>query len=312
MAKLWSSDFERTNAGPCRPVLNTAITRLEHAYELRNKVDPGWAHGGECWRWLPMALCLAALAALTASYVSAQSASTGAIFGTVTDPSGAGIPRANVTLRNNGTGQTRTILTDGGGYLFLQPGLYDVTVNAAGFVPAVMRQVLVQITEVTRLPIALRITGNEEKVLVTSPLLQMDNATLGRVTDHATIVTLPLANRNCTQILGLTAGVNTDVVDATQLGSGSQEIRVNGARSGDNNFMINGVDANSYGANMTESTPLSGGGLAIPSLETIQEFKVQNSLYDAQYGRGGGANLNLETKSGTAQLHGGALLLWPE
>ncbi len=119
-------------------------------------------------------------------------------------------------------------------------------------------------------------------------------------------MTLPLVNRNYTQILGLTAGTNTDVVDATQLGAGSQEIRANGARSGDNNFMLNGVDANSYGANMTEATSTSGGGLAIPAPDTIQEFKVQNSLYDAQYGRGGGANVIVETKSGTAQLHGNA------
>ena len=122
--------------------------------------------------------------------------------------------------------------------------------------------------------------------------------------DASTIVALPLVNRNYTQILGLTSGTNTDVVDATQLGAGSQEIRANGARSADNNFMLNGVDANSYGANMTEATAPSGGGLAIPAPETIQEFKVQNSLYDAQYGRGGGANVIVETKSGTAQLHG--------
>src|SRR5262249_46355848 len=141
---------------------------------------------------------------------------------------------------------------------------------------------------------------------VKSPLLQTENATLGRVIDEGTIVTLPLVNRNYTQLLGLTAGTNTDVVDATQLGAGSQEIRANGARSGDNNFMLNGVDANSYGANMTEATANSGGGLAIPAPDTIQEFKVQNSLYDAQYGRGGGANVLLETKSGTSQLHGNA------
>lgn len=117
---------------------------------------------------------------------------------------------------------------------------------------------------------------------------------------------LPLVNRNYTQILGLTAGTNTDVVDATQLGAGSQEIRAHGARSGDNNFLLNGVDADSYGANMTEATPNSGGGLAMPAPDTIEEFKVQNSLYDAQYGRGGGANVIMETRSGTVQLHGNA------
>src|SRR6202034_3578297 len=101
-------------------------------------------------------------------------------------------------------------------------------------------------------------------------------------------------------------GTNTDIVDATQLGAGSQEIRANGARSGDNNFMLNGVDANSYSSNMTEVTPFGGAGIAIPAPDTIQEFKVQTSLYDAQYGRGAGANVNVETRSGTAHLHGSA------
>src|SRR4029453_12120227 len=77
-------------------------------------------------------------------------------------------------------------------------------------------------------------------------------------------------------------------------------------RSSDNNFMLNGVDANSYGGNMTESTNNSGGGLAIPAPDTIEEVKVQNSLYDAQYGRRGGANVLVETRSGTAQIHGSA------
>jgi len=83
-----------------------------------------------------------------------------------------------------------------------------------------------------------------------------------------------------------------------QLGAGSQEIRANGARSGDNNFMLNGVDANSYSSNLTEVTPFGGAGIAIPAPDTIQEFKVQTSLYDAQYGRGGVRNVNVETRFG--------------
>ena len=100
----------------------------------------------------------------------------------------------------------------------------------------------------------LAVKGVREEVVVQAPLLQTDNVALGRVIARETIETLPLVNRNFTQILGLTAGTNTDVVDATQLGAGSQEIRANGARSSDNNFMLNGVDANSYGGNMTEAT----------------------------------------------------------
>src|SRR6201981_4181961 len=90
----------------------------------------------------------------------------------------------------------------------------------------------------------------------------------------------------------------------TTLGAGSQEFRAKGARSGDNNFMLNGVDANSYTSNLTEVTPFGAAGIAIPAPDTIQEFKVQTSLYDAQYGRGGGANVDIETRSRTEQFHG--------
>jgi hypothetical protein len=240
-----------------------------------------------------------------------QTASTGAIAGSVYDPSGALVAGAAVVINRTATREERNVTTDAEGNFsvpFLPPGNYSLTVGTAGFKPFALNDVQVQITEVRRLKIQLTISGGKEQITVSSkpPLLQTENATLGRVIDHETIVGLPLVDRNYTEILGLTAGTNTDVVDATQLGSGSQEIRANGARSGDNNFMMNGVDANSYSSNITEVTPFGGAGIAIPAPDTIQEFKVQNSLYDAQYGRGGGANVNVETRSGTAKFHGSA------
>jgi hypothetical protein len=231
------------------------------------------------------------------------------LTGTVTDPSGAVVQNAKITLRNHGTDGTLTAITgQDGSYRFslLPAGEYELTVEAVDFEPALVRHLMIQITEVRSITTQLAVKGAREEVLVKAPLLQTDNAALGSVIDRGTIVTLPLVNRNYTQILGLTAGTNTNVVDATQLGAGSQEIRANGARSGDNNFMLNGVDANSDGANMTEATPNGGGGLAIPAPDTIQEFKVQTSLYDAQYGRGGGANVVVEIRSGTAEFHGNA------
>ena len=239
--------------------------------------------------------------------VCAQSASTGALTGTVTDPTGAVLQNARIVLRHNGTGETRAALSDRDGAYrvsLLAPGQYELRVEAEGFSPLVVPAVPVRITEVSSVATQLTVLGVREDVVVEAPLLQADNVALGRVIARDTIVDLPLVNRNFTQILGLTAGTNTDVVDATQLGAGSQEIRANGARSGDNNFMLNGVDANSYGSNMTEATNNSGGGIAIPAPDTLEEFKVQNSLYDAQYGRGGGANVLVETRSGTAELHG--------
>ena len=238
-----------------------------------------------------------------------QTANTGAIFGSVHDPSGAAVPDAAVLLKSKATQEERNLTTDAEGAFsatLLPPGRYDLEIRAAGFAPRVLADVVLQITEVTKLTVQLRIAGASEQIAVdASPSgLQTENATLGRVIGQETIGNLPLVNRNFTQLLGLTAGTNTDIVDATQLGSGSQEIRANGARSGDNNFMINGVDANSYGVNITEVTSFRAAGLAIPAPDTIQEFKVQNSLYDAQYGRGGGANVDIETRSGGSELHG--------
>src|SRR5712671_541904 len=249
--------------------------------------------------------------ALCSLPVYGQTANTGAIAGSVSDPSGAPVAGAAVVINREATGEERDLTTNAEGIFsvpFLTPGNYDLTVRAPGFKPLVLKSVLVQITEVSRLKIQLSISGAKEQITVSAkpPLLQTENATLGRVIDRNTVQELPLVNRNFTQILGLTAGTNTDVVDATQLGAGSQEIRANGARSGDNNFMFNGVDANSYSSNLTEVTPFGGAGIAIPAPDTIQEFKVQTSLYDAQYGRGAGANVNVETRSGTADLHGNA------
>src|SRR5271168_1083079 len=252
-----------------------------------------------------------AVLALCALPMHGQTANTGAIAGTVSDPSGALVPNAAVVIKLQGTGEKRALDTDVEGNFsaqFLAPGNYALTVTAAGFESFFLKRVQVQITEVSKLKIQLVLSGAKEQVAVSAApsLLQTENATLGWVIDRNTVEELPLVNRNFTEILGLTAGTGTDIVDATQLGAGSQEIRANGARSGDNNFMLNGVDANSYSFNITEVTPFGGAGIAIPAPDTIQEFKVQTSLYDAQYGRGAGANVNVETRSGTADLHGNA------
>jgi hypothetical protein len=142
-----------------------------------------------------------------------QTANTGAIAGSVHDPSGALVAGAAVVINRTATREERNVTTDSEGNFsvpFLAPGNYSLTVGTPGFEPLVLNDVQVQITEVRRLKIQLAISGAKEQIMVSAkpPLLQTENATLGRVIDQKPIVDLPLVDRNYTEILGLTAGTN--------------------------------------------------------------------------------------------------------
>ncbi|HEX6729528.1 MAG TPA: hypothetical protein VF074_05935, partial [Pyrinomonadaceae bacterium] len=120
---------------------------------------------------------------------------------------------------------------------------------------------------------------------------------LGRVVNSRAVTELPLATRNFTQILALSAGTSAVLPDNTALGRNSLNVSVNGARVTQNNFQLNGVDANNIGTN-------AAGLLAVPAPETIQEFTVQTSLYDATFGRGGGGSVQAVTRTGNNEFHG--------
>lgn len=249
-----------------------------------------------------ISLCLVTLMAAPAL---AQSQTTGRIAGNVKDSSGAVISGAEVTVTNTTTGEARKATTDeAGNYVvpLLAPGAYQVTIAAQGFKKAVYDNVRVAITETSAVNAELVVGAvTEEAVTVTAgaQVVQSEGAQLGRVVDSRAVSELPLATRNFTQILGLSPGAATYLPDNTAVGRNSQNISVNGARVTNNNFQINGVDANSMGTNSAPS-------LSIPAPETIQEFKVQTSLYDATFGRSGGGNIQAVTKSGTNEFHGAA------
>jgi len=249
--------------------------------------------------------------AIGGSFLAYGQQTTGSIAGTVKDQQDSVVNTAKVKATNVNTGFTRTAQANGYGEFridYLPVGKYTVEATAPSFERFVQQNLTLDVDQVLSVEIKLVVGAQTQTVTVTEapPQVNTSDAVLGRTIETDEIIGLPLVNRNFTEILGLNAGTNTDIVDATQLGAGSQEIRANGARSGDNNFMLNGVDANSYSSNMTEVTPFGGAGIAIPAPDTIQEFKVQTSLYDAQYGRGAGANVDVETRSGTANLHGNA------
>lgn len=246
-------------------------------------------------------MCFASLYSFSAL---AQSQTTGRIVGTVKDANGAVIAGVGVTVINKATGEERKVTADAqGDYIvpLLPPGDYQVTVTANGFNKFVTEDVRVAITETTTVNAKLAAGGLSETVTVNAapPVVQSDGAQLGRVVDSRAVAELPLATRNFTQLLGLSPGTATYLPDNTAVGRNSQNISVNGGRVTNNNFQINGIDANSQGTNSAPS-------LAVPAPETIQEFKVQTSLYDATFGRSGGGNIQAVTKSGTNNLHGGA------
>ncbi len=235
-----------------------------------------------------------------AQAVSAQGPS-GQISGTVIDPQGAVVPGAAVKAVSVGQAFERTATTNNDGefaFSLLPPGRYRVEVTASGFAAA-SSEIMVNVTQTTPVEFTLSVQGATGVVNVESPAVQTESSQNGGVVQGDTIRQLPLPSRNFQQILTLSAGAQSGVTNTTDLGRGDAIISVNGQRTTSNSVKINGIDANSVGTN---STP----NIAVPSTESLQEFVVQTSLYDASNGRNAGGNVEAITRSGTNDFHGSA------
>ncbi len=246
----------------------------------------------------------------------AQTSTTGLLRGMVTDPSGRVISRADLHLTNERTNEVRTGKTGSdGAYIvpLLPPGAYRVDIDAIGFARATVTPVVIAVTETNVTNITLKVGSESTKVEVkgTPPIVETGTNALGDVVTTAQLEALPLVNRNFTQIMTLSAGVIASVTDATELGRGSggqipttegQGENVNGARASDISFRMDGVDVNDYDA--------AGFGVPIPNPDSIQEFKVQTGMYDAEYGRDAGAVVNLVTRTGSNDFHGNVFEFW--
>jgi hypothetical protein len=260
-------------------------------------------------RMAVVVLCLSPLAL-------AQTSTTGLLKGTVTDPSGRLVSNAVVRATSVGTHEERTVKTGSdGAYVLplLPPGSYEVDVDASGFSRVALSGVVITVTETTVVNVPLKVGSASTTVDVkeAAPIVETSTNALGDVVTTAQVESLPLVNRNFTQIMTLSAGVVAGVTRADELGRGSggeiptnelEGENINGARASDINFRMDGVDVNDYDA--------SGFGVPIPNPDTIQEFKVQTAMYDAEYGRDAGANVDLITKSGTNQIHGNVFEFW--
>ncbi len=254
-------------------------------------------------------VCLAVLF-LCVSPVLAQSSRTGALTGTITDPSGGVIAGATVTATELATSQDRATTTDSTGtYRFtaLPSGAYRLKISANGFKTADIPSVTVAITESRVLNQALEVGAQTEQVTVeaTTERLQTQNATVGTLVGGKELTDLPLSGRNYTQVIDLSPGVIANVASASAVGNGTQDINVNGMGSDQNNYLMDGASQTNYGSG---GGAQSGNfpGIGIPNPDSIQEFRIQTSQYDAGYGRNPGASVSVVTKGGSNSFHGAA------
>jgi hypothetical protein len=232
-----------------------------------------------------------------------QGGATGAISGTLQDAHGRVLAGAKVSVVSEATGQAiRQLKSDNAGLfnaLLLPVGTYSIEVSAEGFALTKIDGVVVRITETTRLTAVLKLSAVKEEVEVHSEVAPLDtsDATTGESISTTTITSLPLATRNFQQLLDLSAGASSDLNSAAALGRGVVRINVNGGREDNNNYLIEGISASDYAFGELTFTP-------VPNPDSIQEFKVGTSLYDATQGRNGGGNINAIFKSGAARFHG--------
>ncbi len=232
------------------------------------------------------------------------SSSTGAIQGSVTDPQGASIPGARITLTNldTGTSNASTSQTDGT-FVFplVAPGNYKIQVQAQGFETAQLNNVHVDVTKVTSAPIKMNVGQVTTVATVNEAAAQVDTstATTGDVITGAQIRDIPLPTRNFLDLTAMQAGTSARIQSAATVGRGTPILDVAGSRATVNNFVLDGVDANSFGSNSLATVP-------VPSPDAVGEFRVSTSMYDASQGRGSGGNINVILRSGTDKFHGGA------
>ncbi len=231
----------------------------------------------------------------------AQGGATGAISGTIQDPSSAMVPKAKVEI-SGAAGTVRSLETDEGGSFtapLLPVGSYILVITAPGFAENRLSSIEVRVTEITRLTVTLQPQSLATQVNVQAQIASVEttNAATGQSISSQTISTLPLATQNFQQLLTLSSGSSSNLNASASLGRGDTRIDVNGQREDNNNYQIEGITASDYNVGELTNTPL-------PSPDVVQEFKVQTSLYDASQGRNGGGNINAVLKSGTSQIHG--------
>jgi hypothetical protein len=228
----------------------------------------------------------------------------GSIAGVVSDSSGGVVPGASISLVDEQKGFHRTETTDASGrYIFrgVPPGSYALTVSAQGFQNKSRTGIMIEVNQNTSVDLALTVNGVTESVEVkdTAPLLGTQDAVTGQVVDRKFINDLPLNGRNVFNLAFLAPGVTE--VDAGCVGCSANNFIANGGRNATADILMDGVSTTNYEQNS---------GIRVdtytPSVDAVEEFKVQESNFSAEFGFSGATIINLVTRSGTNSFHGSA------
>src|SRR5690242_18325389 len=231
---------------------------------------------------------------------------SGTILGSVQDASGAAVPGASVTIVNSDTGLSRVAVTDSDGEYAvpsLPPGVYTAFAEMKGFKKVSISGIRLNVDQKARIDLKLEIGEITESIQVQGAvsLLQSDSSELGVTINESQIKELPLNGRNFVQLTRTIPGVTRGVPGSNNDGASNEGWRMsstivaNGMRTRDNNFLLDGIDNNELNLNTV---------IIFPSVDAIEEFKVQTSTYSAEFGRANGGVVNIQIKSGTNSFHG--------
>jgi hypothetical protein len=246
---------------------------------------------------------VAALLGVVCAPVALAQETTATITGQIIDSSGAAVAGAEITLTNVNTRDERRAKSGDDGYYSLTqltPGIYDISVKVQGFKEYINKKVEFLVNDRKTINIQLAAGAISEQVTVTAeaPIVQ-SSPTVGDVIENRKVVEMPLNNRSFLQLVTLVPGVTTDETAEAGIGLTSlTTILIGGNRRNSTNYLVDGVANVDVGSNITL--------LSMPTVDSIQEFKVITSIPSAEFGRASGGVVNVITKGGGRDFHGGA------
>jgi hypothetical protein len=280
-----------------------SMTRIHQQVSSRQH-ERWYRFGIRCVQGAKRAICLFAVLTLLASIAAAQASSQ--LNGSVTDPSGATVAEANITLTETATGSHRSTTSNASGlYQFLDvaPGNYKLEASAAGFAPFLAPNVTLVVKTPSTINIKFQVAGGTTKVTVEAEalLINRTDASLGNVLENNQIAELPIADRNVVYLLSLQPGVAylggaAETNQATDTRSGA----VNGVRSDQSNVTLDGIGVNDQNNGYAFTSVLN------TPPDSIEEFRVTTANSNADSGYSSGGQVALVTKSGTNTFHGSA------